>query len=158
ARHPRSAAARAPPERDDAAGRGGDPRRRAVAAREPAPRRPAPRRAPVRRDPDRSEAVPRADRIAALGLDAAAALVRSVRRLRPPTARGRGRLAVLDVPRARAGLVGLPLDDTPYWLRGDQPLAGFRSRPALEGAVDVLVIGAGLTGASAAYHLAGHGL
>jgi glycine/D-amino acid oxidase-like deaminating enzyme len=53
---------------------------------------------------------------------------------------------------------GLPQDDTPYWLRGDQPLAGFRSRPALEGAVDVLVIGAGLTGASAAYHLAGRGL
>jgi glycine/D-amino acid oxidase-like deaminating enzyme len=54
--------------------------------------------------------------------------------------------------------VELPLDDTPYWLRGDQPLAGFRSRPALDGAVDVLVIGAGLTGASAAYHLAGGGL
>jgi len=54
--------------------------------------------------------------------------------------------------------VDLPADDTPYWLRGDHPLAGFRSRPALEGDVDVLVIGAGLTGASAAYHLAGRGL
>ena len=51
----------------------------------------------------------------------------------------------------------LPPDDTPYWLRGERPLAGFRSRPALEGEVDVLVIGAGLTGASAAYHLAGRG-
>lgn len=52
----------------------------------------------------------------------------------------------------------LPPDDTPYWLRGEQPLAGFRSQPALEGEVDVLVIGAGLTGASAAYHLAGRGV
>jgi glycine/D-amino acid oxidase-like deaminating enzyme len=52
----------------------------------------------------------------------------------------------------------LPLDDTPYWLRGEQPLAGFRSHARLEGAVDVLVIGAGLTGASAAFHLAGRGV
>ena len=51
----------------------------------------------------------------------------------------------------------LPLDDTPYWIRGDQPLAGFRSHERLVGAVDVLVIGAGLTGASAAFHLAGRG-
>jgi glycine/D-amino acid oxidase-like deaminating enzyme len=55
-------------------------------------------------------------------------------------------------------VVELPADDTPYWLRGDQPLAGFRSKPALEGSLDVLVVGAGLTGASAAYHLAGRGL
>jgi glycine/D-amino acid oxidase-like deaminating enzyme len=54
--------------------------------------------------------------------------------------------------------VELPPDDTPYWLRGDQPLAAFRTRPSLDGAVDVLVIGAGLTGASAAYHLSGRGL
>ena len=54
--------------------------------------------------------------------------------------------------------IALPLEDTPYWLRGEHPLAEFRSRPTLEGAVDVLVIGAGLTGASAAYHLAGRGL
>jgi glycine/D-amino acid oxidase-like deaminating enzyme len=54
--------------------------------------------------------------------------------------------------------VDLPRDATPYWLRGEQPLAGFRSNPMLEGAVDVLVVGAGLTGASAAYHLAGRGL
>jgi glycine/D-amino acid oxidase-like deaminating enzyme len=54
--------------------------------------------------------------------------------------------------------IELPGDDTPYWLRGRHPLAGYRSRPRLEGRVDVLVIGAGLTGASAAYHLAGRGL
>ena len=76
-------------------------------------------------------------------------------------------------PRQRAGLcrtcsrasasltelpIELPVDDTPYWLRGDRPLAGHRSRPTLWGVVDVLVVGAGLTGASAAYHLAGRGL
>ena len=54
--------------------------------------------------------------------------------------------------------IELPLDDTPYWLRGDRPLAGHRSRPKLDGVVDVLVVGAGLTGASAAYHVAGRGL
>jgi glycine/D-amino acid oxidase-like deaminating enzyme len=54
--------------------------------------------------------------------------------------------------------IGLPDDDTPYWLRGEHPLGGYRSRPRLEGTVDVLVVGAGLTGASTAYHLAGRGL
>jgi glycine/D-amino acid oxidase-like deaminating enzyme len=54
--------------------------------------------------------------------------------------------------------IELPLDDTPYWLRGAHPLAGRRSRARLDGVVDVLVVGAGLTGASAAYHLAGRGL
>jgi NADPH-dependent 2,4-dienoyl-CoA reductase/sulfur reductase-like enzyme len=41
---------------------------------------------------------------------------------------------------------------------GDRPLAGHRSQPTLAGVVDVLIVGAGLTGASAAYHLAGRGL
>ncbi len=59
---------------------------------------------------------------------------------------------------ATAQPIELPLEDTPYWLRGAHPLAGHRSRPRLDGVVDVLVVGAGLTGASAAYHLAGTGL
>jgi glycine/D-amino acid oxidase-like deaminating enzyme len=50
--------------------------------------------------------------------------------------------------------IGLPLDDQPYWFRGGHPLAGFRSQPALPSSVDVLIVGLGLTGASAAYHLA----
>ena len=54
--------------------------------------------------------------------------------------------------------IELPLDDTPYWLRGDHRLAAHRSRPRLDGVLDVLVVGAGLTGASAAFHLAGLGL
>ena len=78
----------------------------------------------------------------------------------PATATGRRALQDLL---ARLGVatelpIDLPVDDTPYWLRGERPLAGHRSRPRLDGVVDVLVIGAGLTGASAAYHLAGHGL
>jgi glycine/D-amino acid oxidase-like deaminating enzyme len=59
---------------------------------------------------------------------------------------------------ASAQPIELPLDDTPYWLRSPHPLAGYRSKPRLEGRVDVVVVGAGLTGASAAYHLAGRGL
>jgi len=49
--------------------------------------------------------------------------------------------------------VGVPLDDTPYWLRDPHPLGGFRSAPDLPRRADVVIIGAGLTGASAAYHL-----
>ena len=50
--------------------------------------------------------------------------------------------------------IALPADDLPFWLRGPQPLAGHRSRPALPASADVVIIGAGLTGASTAYHLA----
>ena len=48
----------------------------------------------------------------------------------------------------------LPTDDTPYWFRAGHPLAGYRSRAELPAAADVVIIGAGLTGASAAYQLA----
>jgi glycine/D-amino acid oxidase-like deaminating enzyme/CRP-like cAMP-binding protein len=50
--------------------------------------------------------------------------------------------------------IGLPQDDRPFWSRSGNPLAGFRSHPRLPEIADVVVIGAGLTGASAAYHLA----
>ncbi|MBV9894636.1 MAG: FAD-dependent oxidoreductase [Chloroflexi bacterium] len=48
----------------------------------------------------------------------------------------------------------LPLDAQPFWLRGHQPLANYQSHPELPTTADVVIIGAGLTGASAAYHLA----
>jgi glycine/D-amino acid oxidase-like deaminating enzyme len=48
----------------------------------------------------------------------------------------------------------LPKDSEPFWLRGDRPLAGFRSQNKLPASADVVIIGAGLTGGSAAYHLA----
>jgi glycine/D-amino acid oxidase-like deaminating enzyme len=61
-------------------------------------------------------------------------------------------LARLGVPTELP--IGLPLNDEPFWLRGGQPLANYQSRPALPASAEVVVIGAGLTGASAAYHLA----
>jgi glycine/D-amino acid oxidase-like deaminating enzyme/CRP-like cAMP-binding protein len=48
----------------------------------------------------------------------------------------------------------IPQDDRPFWFRFGYPLAGYRSKPRLPPTADVVVIGAGLTGASAAYHLA----
>ena len=50
--------------------------------------------------------------------------------------------------------IGIPAADTPYWLRGERALANFRSSETLPPSADVVIIGAGLTGASAAYHLA----
>ena len=47
---------------------------------------------------------------------------------------------------------GLPENDEPYWFRVGHPLAGFQSKPDLPAQVDVLIIGAGLTGAATAYH------
>jgi len=49
--------------------------------------------------------------------------------------------------------IGIPVDDTPYWLREGHPFAGYRSKPGLPGSADIVIIGAGLTGVSAAYHL-----
>ena len=49
--------------------------------------------------------------------------------------------------------ISLPLSDQPFWFRGGHPLANYQSAPTLPPSVDVLIIGAGLTGASAAYHL-----
>ena len=50
--------------------------------------------------------------------------------------------------------IGLPLSDEPFWLRGRQPLANYQSNQRLPRFADIVIIGAGLTGASAAYHLA----
>ena len=50
--------------------------------------------------------------------------------------------------------IGIPANDTPYWLRGERALATHQSTPAFPDAADIVIIGAGLTGASAAYHLA----
>ncbi len=49
--------------------------------------------------------------------------------------------------------IGLPLNDEPFWFRDGHPLAGFRSHGTLPTAVDTLIVGAGLVGASTAYHL-----
>ena len=60
-------------------------------------------------------------------------------------------LARLGVASSMA--IGLPLDREPYWLRAGHPLAKYRSTPDLPSTADVVIVGAGLTGASCAYHL-----
>jgi hypothetical protein len=45
--------------------------------------------------------------------------------------------------------IHLPLSDEPFWFRSGRPLAGYQSRHGLPDTADVVVIGAGLTGASA---------
>jgi glycine/D-amino acid oxidase-like deaminating enzyme len=59
-----------------------------------------------------------------------------------------GRVGVASTKR-----VSLPINDQPFWFRAGHPLANYQSAPTLPQSVDVLIIGAGLTGASAAYHL-----
>ena len=49
--------------------------------------------------------------------------------------------------------ISLPISDQPFWFRAGHPLANYQSAPTLPSSVDVLIIGAGLTGASTAYHL-----
>ena len=49
--------------------------------------------------------------------------------------------------------ISLPINDQPFWFRAGHPLANYQSAPTLPAFVDVMIIGAGLTGASAAYHL-----
>src|SRR5579871_6928554 len=50
--------------------------------------------------------------------------------------------------------IRIPVDDLPYWMRATHPLMDYRSRPKLPDTADVIIVGAGLTGASAAYGLA----
>ena len=60
-------------------------------------------------------------------------------------------LAALGV--ASSKTIGLPLDSQPYWLRATHPLANYQSHSELPSWADVVIIGAGLTGASTAFHL-----
>ncbi len=59
---------------------------------------------------------------------------------------------VASVGARMRGPIALPEDETPYWQLLPNPLAAFRSTPDLPAEVDLLIIGAGLTGASAAWH------
>jgi glycine/D-amino acid oxidase-like deaminating enzyme len=59
---------------------------------------------------------------------------------------------VAQVGAKMRGPITLPEEETPFWQLQPNPLAGFRSTPRLPEEVDLLIIGAGLTGASAAYH------
>lgn len=61
---------------------------------------------------------------------------------------------VAEVGGTMSGPIKLPTDKTPYWFRIPLALQNHRSAPTLPKIADVVIIGAGLTGASAAYHLA----
>ena len=64
-------------------------------------------------------------------------------------------LARLGVSTTRS--IELPLNDLPFWHRVHHPYANHQSAPILPTSADVLIIGAGLTGAAAAYHLRNSG-
>ncbi|MGZ5865993.1 MAG: FAD-dependent oxidoreductase, partial [Xanthobacteraceae bacterium] len=53
--------------------------------------------------------------------------------------------------------IQLPLNDVPFWHRTPHPLANFQSTDRLPASADVVIIGAGLTGAAAAYRLRNSG-
>lgn len=85
-------------------------------------------------------------------------LARELRRIERAcefTAKGReafqGFLGKVGVSSAKP--IGIPSDDQPYWFRFEHPLKESRSLGTLPTHADVVVIGAGLTGASSAYHL-----
>jgi glycine/D-amino acid oxidase-like deaminating enzyme len=54
--------------------------------------------------------------------------------------------------------IRLPLDARPFWLRTPNPLANHQSTTEIPPIADIVVIGAGLTGAAAAFHLRHTGL
>jgi glycine/D-amino acid oxidase-like deaminating enzyme len=64
-------------------------------------------------------------------------------------------LARLGIATARP--IGLPLNDIPFWHRTANPFASYQSTPDLPAHADIVIIGAGLTGAAAAYHLRNSG-
>jgi len=49
--------------------------------------------------------------------------------------------------------IQVPINSEPYWSRYTHPLKHYRSHDQLPAEADIVIIGAGLTGASAAYHL-----
>ena len=70
----------------------------------------------------------------------------------------KGALLLLQQLQARLGIpttrpIALPVDDQPFWHRTQRPFADYRSTEELPSWADVVIIGAGLTGAAAAYHL-----
>jgi len=97
--------------------------------------------------------------IASEGPRAAARVQRALRRIDRTCRFSRGARALFQGCLAAHGLttthrIELPSSNQPFWFRVRDRLANFQSAPALPASADVVVIGAGLTGASAAYHLA----
>ena len=75
----------------------------------------------------------------------------------------RGALLLFQNLQARLGIsttraIALPIDDQPFWHRAQHPFANYQSTDELPIFADVVIIGAGLSGAAAAYHLKDSGL
>jgi len=60
---------------------------------------------------------------------------------------------VAEVGAKMEGPIEMPSNDTPIWLKGVHPLANYQSNPKLPREADIVIVGTGLTGASAAYHI-----
>lgn len=60
---------------------------------------------------------------------------------------------VAEVGGKMRGRIQIPTEQTPFWLLHSEKYAHLRSTPSIPKKADIVVIGAGLTGASAAYHL-----
>lgn len=52
-----------------------------------------------------------------------------------------------------AAATQLPSHRPPFWIESEDPIKNYRSSPTLPHQADIVIIGAGLTGTSAAYHL-----
>jgi glycine/D-amino acid oxidase-like deaminating enzyme len=74
-------------------------------------------------------------------------------RLMSPKAKALFQQIVGEVGGKLKGELVPPANTTPYWLREKNNLQNYQSTPQIPDRVDVLIIGAGLTGSSAAYHL-----
>jgi glycine/D-amino acid oxidase-like deaminating enzyme len=90
---------------------------------------------------------------------AAARVERALRRIDKTCRFSNGARAVFQDCLAAHGLtttrrIDLPCSNQPFWFRVRDRLANYQSAPSLPASADVVVIGAGLTGASTAYHLA----
>jgi hypothetical protein len=64
-------------------------------------------------------------------------------------------LARLGIATARP--IELPVNDVPFWHRIANPFTNYQSTADLPERADIVIIGAGLTGAAAAYHLRNSG-
>ncbi len=84
----------------------------------------------------------------------AAALQRIERKRRfTPAARAEFQTVLGTLGIDSAFPIQVPVNSEPFWSLYSHPLKHYRSRPQLPAEADVVIVGAGLTGASAAYHL-----
>ena len=85
-------------------------------------------------------------------------LLKAARKLFDATASPAARAMLFDLAAASGARIGgpvpLPLRRVPYWQKEAHPLEGYQSTPRLPARADVVIVGSGLIGGSAALHLA----